>query len=105
MICVEVKKDGNDEIVGFHCIGHSGYAQSGKDIVCSAVSALVINCVNSIEEFTDAKFQLKTEEQSGDIDFLLESPLDDSIRLLLASMFLGLTGIQEAYGKEYLSIH
>ena len=40
----------------FHIQGHAGYADAGEDIVCAAVSALVINTINSIEEFTEDAF-------------------------------------------------
>jgi len=39
-----------------HCItvkGHAGYAESGRDIVCAAVSALTYNLQESINRLTD----------------------------------------------------
>lgn len=44
------KKNGN--LTGFGIKGHSGYAQSGSDIVCAAVSSavqLVVNILDSLE--------------------------------------------------------
>ena len=38
---------------GFHSQDHAGYSAEGQDIVCAAVSALVINFVNSLDELTD----------------------------------------------------
>ena len=29
--------------------GHSGYAESGRDIVCAAVSTLITTCANAME--------------------------------------------------------
>lgn len=52
MIIIEVTSH-NKEIVSIEMNGHSGYAESGKDIVCAGVSSLVyaaINSFNSIEE-------------------------------------------------------
>ena len=34
----------NGRYSGFSCSGHAGYAESGSDIVCAAVSVLVISC-------------------------------------------------------------
>lgn len=34
---------------GFCCTGHSGYAESGEDIVCAAISALTQFCVKFAE--------------------------------------------------------
>lgn len=38
---------------GIRISGHAGYAESGKDIVCSAVSVLVQTLVKSIDDLTD----------------------------------------------------
>ncbi len=89
---------------GFCCNGHSGYAESGSDIICSAVSALVINTMNSIEAFTDDVCSCKQEQKSGTIEFrIVSKPCKESL-LLLDSLFLGLQGIEDEYGKRYLTI-
>ena len=36
--------------------------ENGQDIVCAAVSALIINTVNSLETFTKEKFQAKDKD-------------------------------------------
>ena len=40
------EKSGSHEIVGFQTEGHAGYADAGSDIVCAAISVLVINTIN-----------------------------------------------------------
>ena len=50
MINVQAKKE-NGHYKSFHINGHAMYAEAGSDIVCAAVSALVINTINSIEEW------------------------------------------------------
>ena len=92
----------HDGVTGFRCIGHSGYAEAGSDIICAGVSSLVINTINSIDAFTDSTFQIETEEESGLIDFRLEQKADHDTGLLIQSMILGLQGIQSDYGNEYL---
>ena len=42
----------NEEIVGVQLEGHAEFGRRGRDIVCSAVSILYINLVNSLESFT-----------------------------------------------------
>ena len=83
MINVQAKKE-NGHYKSFHINGHAMYAEAGSDIVCAAVSALVINTINSIEEFTD--------------------DLSAATELLMDSLMLGLTNIVEAYGEEYLKV-
>ena len=73
----------------FHIQGHAGYADAGEDIVCAAVSALVINTINSIEEFTEDDASLISEDETGMISYHLNHPSKDA-RLLLNAMILGL---------------
>ena len=50
MINVSLFEDSNKNVVGFEVSGHAEYADPGMDIVCSAVSALTITVINSVEE-------------------------------------------------------
>lgn len=102
MIKISVYKNADGNIIGFHSVGHAGYAEHGSDIVCAAVSALVINTINSIEAFTSDTFQLEEDEKNGDIDFKIISKPSNESNLLLNSLFLGLNGIREDYGQKYI---
>ena len=102
MIKVSIYKNADGKIIGFHCSGHAGYANSGQDILCAAVSALVINTMNSIEHFTSDTFEYKENDKKGQIDFKIVSSLSNESSLLLNSLFLGLQGIQEDYGQKYI---
>lgn len=95
-------RDPNHELTGFTVSGHAGYAPYGQDIVCSAVSALTENTVNSIEKFTDVKSRVKVDEDAGLLDYHLKGSSPEA-RLLMESLYLGLTAIQESYG-EYLEL-
>ena len=101
MIAVTVLRDG-DRISGFESSGHAGFADSGKDIVCAAVSILIINTVNSMEEFTGQVFG--TESEDGHIYCTLVKPYDQDAQLLLNAMVFGLQNIRQEYGKKYLRL-
>ena len=105
MIKVTSYINNNNKIIGFLCSGHAGYADKGFDIICSAVSVLVINTVNSIDEFTSDIFDYKEDEETGRIDFLIHSNVSDESELLLKSLFLGLQGIQDSYGKKHIKFN
>ena len=47
MITVTIHRS-NDSYAGFKVVGHAGYAEEGYDIICAAVSVLVVNAVNSM---------------------------------------------------------
>lgn len=103
MIQVIVKKQ-NGNITGFHIEGHAGFANKGSDIVCSAISTLAINCVNSIEEFTEDLFSEGMDEERGMIDFDLTGEVSEQSQLLLKSMLLGMEQIAGQYGEKYVQI-
>ena len=104
MIHVTVVKK-RKRYIGFDCIGHAGFAESGEDIVCAGVSALVINTMNSIGCLTRAKFSAETDEDTGMIAVRFDRPANHKVRLLMDSMILGLQGIQENYGDEYIALN
>lgn len=93
-----------ESVTGFCSEGHAGYARHGKDIVCAAVSALVMNTMNSIHSFTSDVFDYSEDEKKGMIDFKIVSEPSPETKLLFQSLILGLQGIQEEYGEKYLRI-
>ena len=88
---------------GFRIEGHAGYAELGEDIVCAAVSALVINTVNSIESFTGDRFICDYED--GTVKgWEFDGKISPETKLLMDSLMLGLKSIQKTYGDEFLKV-
>ena len=105
MIKISIYRNHNNECVGFRTIGHAGAGEYGQDIVCSAVSILVINTINSIEAFTDADLVCDAGEEEGMIDFRIESKPTKETELLMNSMILGLQSMEDSSEySEYLDI-
>ncbi len=104
MIYITIYENQKQEYTAFNCIGHAEYAEAGEDIVCAAVSVLVINTINSIEQLLSDEFHIATEEESGLIDFSLKEDYSKEAVLLIRSMVLGLQGIQNNYGNEYITL-
>ena len=104
MIKVSFKFDHNNDPVGFICTGHAGFAAFGKDIICAAVSALVINCVNSVSRFTSSKYDLESEEKKGYIRFVLKDDPSEEAKLLLKSLKLGIDAIINDEGSKYVKL-
>jgi uncharacterized protein YsxB (DUF464 family) len=69
--------------------GHAGYEELGKDIVCSAVSSIVITTVNailkidsdSLEYVQGDKMIIKIKKHSEVIDILTSNMLDMLLEL------------------------
>lgn len=107
MIRVELYYE-QEILQGFKLSGHAGYAEHGEDIVCSAVSILVINTINAIEALTTEKLTLNSVKQDqGIIDCTFpkrkQGSENEQATLLLEAMLLGLRSIEQMYG-EYIII-
>ena len=104
MTKIIIRKDKDGSYRQLSCTGHTGYENAGKDIVCAAVSVLVINTVNALEELAGEQFTVKQDEASGSLKCLFETPLQERSVFLLDAMVYGLQHIQEEYGKRYLQV-
>ena len=101
MITIEIHKTGG-QYSGFLSTGHAEYAEEGFDVICAAVSVLMVNAINSIEKFTDDAFAVRQDE--GLVELILEGNVSEKTALLLDSMILGLQEIRNSYGNEYIEL-
>ena len=91
------------EVVGFRTEGHAGFANSGEDIVCAAVSVLTINTVNSLEQFTDDALEVSANEEQAFIECVVTSKnISLQAQVLLNALELGLS-MTAADNPDYLS--
>lgn len=105
MTKVTIYKTKAGEYRKFTCDGHAAYADYGQDIVCAAVSALVINTVNSLEEVTKEPIQAEADEKAGRISCsFLRQPLYETSVALMDSLVLGLSRIEAKYGKKHCKL-
>ena len=104
MIKATFYKKSDGAYKGFSVKGHADFDNSGKDIVCAAVSALTINTINSVDSLTDNTFEIN-DGKSGLLEFKFTSHSDEKGQLLLNSLALGITGIQKEYGEKYLQVY
>ncbi len=103
MINTSILKKG-DTIVGFQTAGHAGYDESGKDIICSAVSLLVINTINAIECFTDTKITYESVEgENASITMKVIKHPTNEAQVLLKALELGLSQLSRS-NPDYISI-
>ena len=105
MIQITIFRNQNGQFKGFDCLGHAGYADAGEDIVCAGVSALVINTINSIASYTGEKFSTDSDEETGKLTVHFKHPVGHDAELLMKSLVLGLQGIQNNYGVEYITLN
>ena len=96
---VQIKKN----ITTIEATGHSGYAESGQDIVCAAVSTLLENLINGLTEIVKIKPNYIIDENVPHLSVslpkdLTESQMKDS-QILMKSAVLGIKGVADGYQK------
>ncbi len=106
MIQARFYRNSSGKLWGYEISGHAGYDEAGKDIICSAVSALAINTANSVEALAQEAPLVSTEEGrlTMEVPSLRSNRENASALLLLESLLLGLTDISRDYGKSYLKV-
>ncbi len=92
----------NSRCIQVETKGHAEYAEEGQDIICAAVSVLMVNTANSIETLTEDGFTC--EEGDGYVAIAIEQDASEGAHLLMESLKLGLESIRETYGDAYLDI-
>lgn len=59
------------KIKGFDISGHSGYEESGKDIVCAAVSSAAYMTANTIADVMGIQAEVTVKDDEGHMNFLV----------------------------------
>ncbi len=60
---------------GFEEQGHTGYAEAGEDILCSALSSMTMLIINSIEVSYASNVEYTIDEKTADIKLIAKSAL------------------------------
>ena len=94
-----------ERITGFSVSGHSGYAESGSDIVCAAISAVVSMAEATINDVCGANAKVRVKEEDARITLTLPTSCDeeDAIQAVLAGMLLTLCSLRDDY-PDYIEV-
>lgn len=92
------KKD--DIIWSYQVKGHSGFAEEGKDIVCSAVSTATQMTLVGLKEVLKLKVESIIEDGFLQVRLLDGDENNKDAQILLNTMFLTLQDIAKSYAKN-----
>ena len=95
----------DDRITGFSVSGHSGYAESGSDIVCAAITAIVTMAEATINDVCGAKAKVRVKDEQARITLTLPTSCDEeeSVQAVLSGMLLTLISLREDY-PDYIEV-
>jgi uncharacterized protein YsxB (DUF464 family) len=97
---------------GFEEQGHTGFAESGDDILCSALSAMTMLIINTIEVSYASSVDYTIDEKTTDIRLIAKSALPKyesdakkqfAISGLIQAYFFQLMDLVEEY-YDYLDV-
>ena len=101
MINVIVIKE-KQTIKTIEATGHSGYADLGQDIVCSAVSTLLETLANGLTEVVKAQVKVVVDENIPHLSVTLNEPDKEKCKyaqVLMQSTLLGIKGVAQEFSK------
>ena len=97
---------------GFEENGHTGYGESGEDILCSALSSMTMLIINAIEVSFASDVQYTIDEKTTDIKLICKSALPKyekdekkqyAVSGLIQAYFFQLMDLVEEY-YDYLDV-
>lgn len=98
MTSVTLYRAADGRLSGFECRGHAGYAQTGSDIVCAAVSVLSTTCVNALESVAGVKPQLIVRD--GLMKAVVpEDQMTHDAQVILRTFEQGIRDVASSYPK------
>ncbi len=92
-----IKKNG--KFVNFRVSGHSGYSEQGSDIVCAAVSSMVMLVINTATEDFGVKASVIIEEENAVIDFTPDNA-DERAHLIISGLLRELKALENDFPKN-----
>ena len=110
MIKVVIRRDREGSVIDFRVKGHAGYDIEGKDIICSAASAIAYTACGYFEEKYNPDGKKKTlfKEKSGDLSWTRPRITDRDEKIaadaVLEAMVIGFRQIEYSYGSKYLVV-
>ena len=95
----------DDRITGFSVSGHSGYAESGSDIVCAAITAIVTMAEATINDVCGAKAKVRVKEEDARITLTLPAVCEeeDSIQAVLTGLMIYLISLRDDY-EDFIEV-
>lgn len=98
MIKVKFFHSKNDAPLGFAISGHSGYAEAGTDIVCSAVSSAAYMVANTIVEIM--QIDADAEVSDGMMKVTIPKQSADNAKDILLGLELHIKELAEQYPQN-----
>ena len=99
MINILILKDNQKNIKFIEATGHSGYAESGSDIVCSSVSTLMQSLAVGLTEVVKVSADIKVDETIPHMSISLKET-NSNAQMLMQTTVLSLKQVANEFTKH-----
>ncbi len=89
----------NGALTGFNIKGHSGYAQSGADIICASVSSAAYMVANTIIEVMGIEADARVDD-SGEMTVIIPEESAEKTKDILQGFRLHMEELSAQYPKN-----
>ena len=92
------------DLVGFRITGHSGFAESGSDIVCASISSAAYMTANTITEIIRVSAEIDVDENDGAMLLRVFQKDATACRDILQGFKLHMLALEEQY-SDYMIVN
>lgn len=105
MTCITFEREqGGRGYRRFRFEGHASYAKKGEDIVCAALSVLVINTINALDELCRSSIEVSSDEEKGLITCEMPKEQNEKELLLVDALLMGAKSVEKEYGAKFCKV-
>ena len=97
MVEIRVRRDSRDRLSSFFATGHAGWAESGEDVVCAAVSAILQAAWLGLSEVAAVSVTATREDGRLELSWPRESRTDASVAAIVGTAALSVERIAAQY--------
>ena len=93
----------NNRLVGFECLGHTGYEESGKDVLCASISTITQSIALGLRDVCNIDTLISRDDEMGYIKVEIPKDLSSDklsgASVLLDTLFVTIKDLVEGYPK------
>ncbi len=97
----------NNKYIGFECLGHAGFADYGKDIICASVSSVVQSTCLGFIKVLNLKVDMIRDDNKGYLKLVTPKKISDkdieNCNLLFNVALVALKDLESGY-SDYIKI-
>lgn len=93
----------DNKYVGLKCVGHTGFQESGLDVLCASISSIVQTGALGLIKSVGVNLKLKRNAKIGFLEYNLPKSLEvekfEKSQTIFETMFLGIEDLTKGYSK------